>query len=268
MDEENLNQNVTANYKSRLKELPFNMIIPNMVTLLALSCGVTAMRFAVQGKWEWAVLAIIMAAIFDGLDGRVARLLQGTSKFGAELDSLSDFVSFGVAPAFVMYYWAMTVYPKIGWMLALLLAICCALRLARFNTMLDEEPRPKYWDYFFVGLPAPGGAWVAIAPLMMYLYEPMALFKSPYFVGAFMFIAAVLMVSRIPTICVKKVKIKARFVPLFLVLVALYVGCLFTQFWLTIGASTMLYLLITPFGLLVFRKMKNANEKIVKKTVK
>ena len=150
MDEENLNQNVTTNYKSRLKELPFNMIIPNMVTLLALSCGVTAMRFAVQEKWEWAVIAIIMAAIFDGLDGRVARLLQGTSKFGAELDSLSDFVSFGVAPAFVMYYWAMTVYPKIGWMLALLLAICCALRLARFNTMLDEEPRPKYWDYFFV----------------------------------------------------------------------------------------------------------------------
>ncbi len=257
-----MQDNNRGDYKNRIKELPFNMIIPNVVTLLALSCGVTAMRWAVQGKWELAVVAIILAAIFDGLDGRVARLLQGTSKFGAELDSLSDFVSFGVAPAFIVYHWAMLAYPKIGWILALMFAICCALRLARFNTMLDEEPRPPYWNYFFVGLPAPGGAMVAIAPLMLYLYEPLAVFASPWFVGFFMFLAAILMASRIPTICIKKLKIPAKCMPLLLVSAALYVGCLFTQFWLTMSVSTILYLMMTPFGGIVFAKMKKSYERL------
>lgn len=255
-----MQENNMSDYKNRIKELPFNMIIPNVVTLLALSCGVTAMRWAVQEKWELAVVAIILAAIFDGLDGRVARLLQGTSKFGAELDSLSDFVSFGVAPAFVMYHWAMLNYPKVGWILALMLAICCALRLARFNTMLDDEPRPSYWNYFFVGLPAPGGAMVAIAPLMLYIYEPSGIFASPWFVGIFMFLAGALMASRVPTICIKKLKISAKYMPMILVAAALYVGCLFTQFWLTMSISTILYLLMTPVGVAVFAKMKKSYE--------
>ncbi len=250
----------TGDYKNRIKELPFNMIIPNVVTLLALSCGITSMRWAMQEKWELAMIAIILAAIFDGLDGRVARLLQGTSKFGAELDSLSDFVSFGVAPAFIMYHWGMLQFPKIGWILALMLAICCALRLARFNTMLDDEPRPPYWNYFFVGLPAPGGAMVAIAPLMLYLYEPSEVFISPWFVGAFMFISGYLMASRVPTICIKKLKVSAKYMPLLLILAALYVGCLFSQFWLTMSISTILYLLMTPFGVVVFARMKKSYE--------
>jgi len=240
--------------------LSFTTMIPNLVTLLALSCGVSAMRWAVMGKWDFAALFIILAAVFDGLDGRIARMLDATSKFGAELDSLSDFVSFGVAPAFVMYMWSLSVFPKIGWMLALLLSICCALRLARFNTMLEEEPRAHYWDYFFVGLPAPGGAMVAIAPLMLYLDTGNDFFNTPWLVGMFVFVAAVLMASRVPTICVKKVKIRAKDAPFFLVLVAVYLGFLLTQFWLVMSVTTIVYLAIVPFGLLLFYKMKKKHE--------
>ena len=135
----------------RIPGLSINKLIPNILTMLALCAGLTSIRFAVHGMWKEAVIATVLAAILDGLDGRVARLLQGTSKFGAELDSLSDFVSFGVAPAMVLYFWVMREAGGFGWALVLLFSVCCALRLARFNTMIGEPDLPPYAYNFFTG---------------------------------------------------------------------------------------------------------------------
>src|SRR5579862_7300350 len=141
----------------RLSPLSVNRMVPNVLTLLALCAGMTAIRFAIGGDFQYAVFAIIAAGIFDGLDGRLARLLKATSPFGAELDSLSDFISFGVAPAAVLYLWTMAQWHSIGWTIVLIFAVCCALRLARFNTQLAGDP-PPYAANFFSGAPAPAGA--------------------------------------------------------------------------------------------------------------
>ena len=163
-----------------LKEVDLRPMFPNMVTMANLAAGLSSMQFAFWGNWTMAVICIAMAAIFDALDGRVARMFNVSSKFGAELDSLSDLVSFGVAPGFVLYRWTMVqdaivlgdkAPDMIGvpWVIALFLAMCCALRLARFNTMLEVK-QPPYWTHFFTGLPAPGGAYVALFPLIFYLW--------------------------------------------------------------------------------------------------
>src|SRR5271168_4983862 len=141
--------------RRRLSDLSFNRMVPNVLTLLALCAGMTAIRFAVNGDFQYAVFAIIAAGIFDGLDGRLARLLKATSQFGAELDSLADFISFGVAPAAVLYLWTMAGLHSIGWAIVLFYAVCCALRLARFNSQLAAAPPPPWAANFFSGAPAP-----------------------------------------------------------------------------------------------------------------
>ncbi len=152
--------------RRRLKELSINKMLPNVLTVLALCAGLTSMRFGLQERWEAAVWAIIIAGIFDGLDGRIARLLRSSTKFGAELDSLSDVVSFGVAPAILLYLWTMNGAGNVGWVLVLLFAVCCGLRLARFNTMLGE-PDPPWAHNFFTGVPAPAGAGLVLLPMIM-----------------------------------------------------------------------------------------------------
>src|SRR5437762_3997288 len=152
----------------RLSGFSVNRLIPNVLTLLALCAGMTAIRFAVSENFEAACYAIIVAGVFDGLDGRMARLLKSTSRFGAELDSLADFISFGVAPALVLYLWTMSALHSIGWAIVLFFAICCALRLARFNTEIAAEPQP-YAAGFFSGVPAPGGAGPSPLPLVLRL---------------------------------------------------------------------------------------------------
>ena len=149
----------------RLRDLPVNSLIPNILTVLALCAGMSAIRFAMQEKWELAVAAIIVAGILDGLDGRMARLLKGATKFGAELDSLSDFIAFGVAPALVIYLWSTEVLGGIGWIAGLAYSTCCALRLARFNTALDNPDQPAWTSYFFTGMAAPAGACIALLPI-------------------------------------------------------------------------------------------------------
>jgi len=141
----------------RLRDQSLNRLIPNMLTVMALCAGLTSIRYTLDQRWELAAIAIVIAAVLDGLDGRIARLLDGASKFGAELDSLSDFISFGVAPALLLYYWCMRGAGGIGWVLALLFAVCCALRLARFNTKLDNTDLPAWTSRFFTGVPAPAG---------------------------------------------------------------------------------------------------------------
>src|SRR6476619_5095823 len=150
----------------RIAPFSVNRMVPNILTLLALCAGMTAIRFAVKGQFEYAVFAIIAAGVFDGLDGRLARLLKATSSFGAELDSLADFVSFGVAPAAVLYLWTMPQLNSIGWAIGLFYAVCCALRLARFNTQLTAEP-PPWRANFFSGAPAPAGAGLLMLPMFV-----------------------------------------------------------------------------------------------------
>ena len=155
--------------RRRFRNVPLRIVLPNLITLLALCLGLTAIRYAIEGSFEKAVFAIVAAAVFDGLDGRLARALKGTTRFGAELDSLADFVDFGVAPALTLYFWNMHEMKSFGWFAAMVFAIACALRLARFNVGLDDPDKPAWASNFFTGMPAPAGAIVALLPLYLHL---------------------------------------------------------------------------------------------------
>jgi CDP-diacylglycerol--serine O-phosphatidyltransferase len=152
----------------RFKAIPVRTLLPNLITLLALCAGLTAIRVAVEGKIDWAIAAIVVAALLDGIDGRIARMLKGTSRFGAELDSLADFVNFGVAPALILYFWGLQELKSAGWIAALVFAICAGLRLARFNVMIDDPGRPVWSANFFTGIPAPAGAITVLLPIYFF----------------------------------------------------------------------------------------------------
>ena len=190
----------------RLRRVPLRVILPNLVTLLALCSGLTAIRLAVELRFELAVVAILVAGVLDGLDGRVARLLKGTSRFGAELDSLADFVNFGVAPAIMLYTWILKEAGSLGWIAALVFAISTALRLARFNVMLDEPDKPAWHADFFVGMPAPAGALTVLLPLYLYFLGllPESIALIPPVIGYVLFVAF-MMVSRLPTFSGKRI---------------------------------------------------------------
>ncbi|MBR9971259.1 CDP-diacylglycerol--serine O-phosphatidyltransferase [Magnetospirillum sulfuroxidans] len=247
----------------KLPGLSLNKLIPNILTVLALCAGLTSIRFALHGKWEHAVLAIVLAAILDGLDGRVARLLQGTSKFGAELDSLSDFVSFGVAPAMVLYFWTMQGAGGFGWALVLLFAVCCALRLARFNTMLGQADLPPYAYNFFTGIPAPAAAGVVLLPMVASFEFGPAFFARPSVVSVFLLGVAFLMVSTIPTFSFKKVRIPNAWVLPVLLIVGLLAAFLVTEPWLTLVVLGFAYLGLIPVSIRAFRHLKRQAEQVV-----
>ena len=248
--------------KPKLPVLPFRKLAPNMVTTLALCSGVTSIRFAVQEDWVKAVICIFLAAFFDGLDGRVARMLKGSSKFGAELDSLSDFVSFGVAPSILMYQWTLYDLPKFGWFFCLLFSIGMSMRLARFNTMLEAEPQPEYWHHFFVGGPAPAAAALAIFPILItFEFPEYTFFRSNLFCSILMAIVSLLMISRIPTISTKKMRVPTYMVAPMMLIVVLFASFAITQPWLTFGISTALYAVSIPIGIVVFLKEKAEFEK-------
>jgi CDP-diacylglycerol--serine O-phosphatidyltransferase len=182
-----------------LRALPLRFVVPNVVTLLALCAGLTAIRFAVEGRFESAVLAIVVAAVLDGIDGRIARALKGSTRFGAELDSLADFIDFGVAPGLVLYLWSLHQLGTLGWVAVLFFAIAAALRLARFNVMIDDPDRPEWMAKFFTGMPAPAGAIVALLPLYLHIVFDFA--ATPGIAGfeaVYVLLVALLMASRIP----------------------------------------------------------------------
>ena len=254
---EKINEKIQLS-KQKLKDLPFRKIAPNIVTLLALCAGVTSIRYSIQEDWTKAVLCVFLAAFFDLLDGRVARMLKGSTKFGAELDSLSDCVSFGVAPAIMIFQWTMYDLPKFGWFFCLLLCVGMAMRLARFNTMLEDEPMPKYWDHFFVGVPAPAAAALVMMPIMISFNFPEYdwLFRSNAFCAVLLVIVTLLMISRIPTFSTKKLRVPTCIMMPLMLLVVLFASFIITQPWLTLGIVTALYALSIPVGVLVFLKAK------------
>lgn len=247
----------------RIPGLSINRLIPNILTLLALCAGLTSIRFGLHGAWEKAVLSIILAGILDGLDGRVARLLQGTSKFGAELDSLSDFVCFGVAPAVLIYLWTMQGAGGLGWAIVLLYSVCCGLRLARFNTMLGQADLPPYAYNFFTGVPAPAAAGVVLLPMVASFEFGQGFFDRPTVVSVFLLGVSFLMVSTIPTFSFKKVRIPNAWVLPILLIIGLLAAFLVTEPWKTLAVIGAAYVALIPVSIRSFRRLKAQAERMV-----
>ncbi len=241
--------------RRRFRAVPVRTMVPNIITLLALCAGLTAIRLAAEGTFEWAVYAIVFAAVLDGIDGRVARLLKGTSRFGAELDSLADFVNFGVAPGVTLYFWSLHDMRSAGWIAAMIFAIAAGLRLARFNVMIDDPNRPPWAAKFFVGMPAPAGAITVLLPVYLhFLGLPAPAFAVPFTV-VYTLAIAFLMVSRLPVFSGKKVGKRVPpdlLLPVF-VGVVLFFALLIAYPWPVLAIGTLLYLASLPFGWTSYR---------------
>jgi CDP-diacylglycerol--serine O-phosphatidyltransferase len=240
-----------------IRGLSFNKMIPNILTLLALCAGMTAIRLAIEEHFREAVVAILVAGVLDGIDGRIARLLKGTSEFGAELDSLSDFVSFGVAPATLVYVWTLQTFSSLGWVVALLFAGCCALRLARFNTQIGAD-LPPYAYNFFTGVPAPAAAGLAVVPLLLQFEFGWAGFRNAWFGALVLAGVAALMVSRVPTFSMKRFHLPHEWVlPLLLVIVGL-AALATTEPWATLLLIGVIYLGSIPLSIRAYGKLRRA----------
>ena len=243
--------------------IPLRAVMPNAVTALALCFGLTGIRFAIAGEWEKAVGAIVIAGVLDGLDGRVARLLKAESKFGAELDSLSDVIAFGVSPAVILYLWTLQYIPKYGWVVALAHAVCCALRLARFNSQMDTEWQPHKSAGFLTGVPAPAGAGMALLPLILWLALrdadlPMAqdIVARTYVVAPWTLFVAFMMISDLATFGWGSFRLRREFRLPALVLIALIGTALATAPWATLGLVTIIYAAAIPFAVRSYAKVK------------
>src|SRR5881275_969962 len=182
----------------RLREIPVRRLVPNVITLLALCAGLTGIRLAFEERYELALGAIVFAAVLDGVDGRVARMIKGTSRFGAELDSLADFVNFGVAPGLILYFWQLKDLKSVGWIAAMVFATCAGLRLARFTVSIDDPNRPSWASNFFVGMPAPAGAITVLLPIYLFFIEVPGVFFPAPLTFLYTLAIALLMVSRLP----------------------------------------------------------------------
>ena len=247
--------------RSRIKMMPISIIIPNLITVMALCSGLTGIRFALQERWEFAIGAIALAAILDTLDGRMARLLKGQSKFGAELDSLSDFISFGVAPALILFFWTTQSIQGIGWATVLFFSTCMALRLARFNTQLEDPNPPSFSARFFSGVPAPAAAGLACLPVIVSFELDLDVIKQPYLISGWLVFIGLMMVSSIPTFSFKGSKLPRKLViPLF-VIAGLFIACVLTETWIALAMLIMAYFFSIPLSFLSYRKL-NLREQI------
>ena len=241
------------------------MILPNMLTLIGVCIGLTSIRFALDGRFEFAIIAIIFAALIDGLDGRIARLIKGTSKVGKEPDSLTDVVSFGVAPAFIMYFWTLNELGKLGWLIVLVYVVCCALRLARFNiTTYSDDTLWK--QNFFEGVPSPGGAGLVILPLVLYKSEIYNFDQYKLLIVSTVFIVtSILLISKFPTYSFKRITIPRSATIFLLFGIGLYFGLVFVYTFEVLFITGVVYLCTIPVSYLHFRRL-NSKEKILKQT--
>ena len=239
------------------------MLLPNMLTLIGVCIGLTSIRFALSGEFHLAIIAIIIAALIDGLDGRIARLIKGTSKVGKELDSLTDMISFGVAPAFIMYFWKLNTLGRFGWLLCLIYVICVALRLARFNINSNQEPSWK--DNFFEGVPSPAGGILVLTPLIIslsgfdYIELNYNIITPVFFIGT-----SFLLISKFPSYSFKKIVIQRKTTIFLLFSIVLFFGLLLIYTFEVISISSIIYLAMLPISFLHYRKIKkiHENEKI------
>jgi CDP-diacylglycerol---serine O-phosphatidyltransferase len=242
--------------------IPVRFLLPNLVTLVALCSGVTSIRLAFEGRFELAVAAVILAIFLDAVDGRLARLLKGTSRFGAELDSLADFVNFGVAPAILLYVWSLSFTKPVGWLICLMLAIACALRLARFNVALEDPHKPAFMQAFFAGVPAPAGAGLALAPLYLNFLGIISNGQNyAWIIAPYIVLIAVLMVSRIPTFSGKSVdRVPRELVLPVLAAAGLVIASLITFPWETLLLAAIVYLSLIPLSIATYLKQRRAHK--------
>lgn len=236
--------------------LSMRAIVPNAITAAALCSGLTGIRFAIGGDFERAVQAVILAGLLDGIDGRAARLLKAQTRFGAELDSLADSISFGVAPALIVYLWTLHQLPSLGWMAALAFAICCVLRLARFNARLDMLDQPHKKAGFLTGVPAPVGAGLAFLPMYLWIASGLPEFANPIVVSGWMAAIAFLMISSLPTLAWSRLRPPNHMRLGVLAIVGLTMAALLTEPWFTLAAITMAYLLLIPLSIVTYARIK------------
>lgn len=236
--------------------IPFRAMIPNAVTVLALCFGLTGISLAIRGEWDKALAAIVFAGVLDGMDGRIARLLKAQSKFGAELDSLSDNIAFGTAPALILFLWSLQTAPRFGWIAALALAVCCALRLARFNARIDAAEQPHKSAGYNTGVPAPAGAGLAFIPIYLWLISGDELFRQWPLVMAWTVFIAALMISSIPTYGWASIRIRSGWRLFALAGVALLGAALITAPWHTLLLVSALYLALLPLSILGYARVR------------
>lgn len=249
--------------RRRFRPVPMRLLIPNLITLLALCAGLSAIRMALEGKFDVAVYLVLLAAILDSMDGRIARLLKGTSKFGAELDSLADFVSFGAGPALILYLWGMNNAGPIGWIAVLVFSICGALRLARFNVQVDDPNQPAWMANFFTGVPIPAGAVLLLLPIYLERSGLPNLLSPPLVTTAYTVVIALLMVSKVPVFSGKKLGARVpreSVLPIFVAAIA-FVALLFSYPWEVLAVGSLAYLVSLPIVALQARKMAMAEAK-------
>ena len=243
--------------RRRLHGLTVNRLIPNALTLLALCAGMTAIRLAFLERWELAIAAVLVAMVADALDGRIARLMNATSEFGAQLDSLADVINFGVTPAIMIYLWALGDAGGLGWALVLVFVMACALRLARFNVALDDEkPAPSWASRFFTGVPAPGGAGLVLLPMVMSFELGTDVLASPILNGVMLAAVAALMVSKVPTFSAKLIRVRQSYVGLVLVGVGAFAAFLVSTPWVTLSLAGLVYAISIPYSARQYRRLQ------------
>ena len=252
-------QQPKKNFKIVPEKRSARVILPNMLTLIGVCIGLTSIRFALDGRYEFAIIAIIIAAVIDGLDGRIARLIKGTSKVGKELDSLTDMISFGVAPAFIMYFWKLNELGRFGWLVCLIYVICVALRLARFNVNTGGEP--SWRDNFFEGVPSPAGGILVLTPLIFSI-SSIELFKIDYavVVPIFFIVTSFLLISKFPSYSFKKIVIQRKATIFLLFGIVLFFGLLLIYPFNVISVSALIYLFMLPISFFHYQKLKKQNE--------
>jgi len=238
------------------KGLSLRAVVPNAITAAALCSGLTGIRFAISGDWPEAIYAVILAGVLDGIDGRIARLLKAQSRFGAELDSLADSLSFGMAPALILYLWTLQEIPRIGWFASLAFAICCALRLARFNAQIDTDEQPHKSAGFLTGVPAPVGAGLAFLPFYLWMATGYDEFRNPVAMGLWMALIAFLMISNVATLSWTSLRPR-RTVRLELIAsVGIVFAALLLEPWWTLAAISTGYMALMPYGMVKYSRIK------------
>ena len=248
MEQQNKNFKLVSNKKTRV-------ILPNIFTLVGVCIGLSSIKFALDENFTLSIIEIIVAAVIDGLDGRIARLIQGTSKVGKELDSLTDVISFGVAPAFIMYFWKLNELGRIGWLICLIYVVCVALRLARFNVNSGKEP--SWRDNFFEGVPSPAGGVLVLMPLI-YSLSDIQIFNvnHSFFVPALFVLVSILLISKVPTYALKKISVPRNMTIFLLLAVVLYFGLLLIYTFNAIVISGLIYFIMIPISFMHYNNMK------------
>ena len=263
------NGRVDSSRGPKLSQIPLRIVVPNVITVLAICAGLTGIRLAFENRFELAVVMVLVAAFLDGIDGRVARMMKGSSKFGAQMDSLADIVNFGVAPALVLYAFMLDQARSFGWIAALLYAIACCLRLARFNVMLEDPNRPAWQSNYFIGVPAPAGAMLVLLPVYLGFLGLTPTRGLAFGVAVYTVAIAFLLVSRLPVYNGKSAGSLVRrdiVMPLIL-FVVVYVAFLMSFTWQTLSLTALAYLAFLPFSLAAWNKREAADRKAEEEAV-